>query len=119
MQLAGGSTVEYNAKRKLYEHNKKKKPTAVLIPSHFSLVIFRVAAHDIMDDIVISLEDLVEIDCLILDLEGHDCVLSANAYEELKGKRSHDWEAFNYLQERMHDVRISEQARNTMHEIIK
>ena len=90
MQLAGGSTVEYNAKRELYEHNKKKKPTAVLIPSHFCLVVFRVAAHDIMDDIVTSLEDLVEIDSLILDLEERDYVLSANAYEELKRKRSQD-----------------------------
>ena len=65
------------------------------------------------------LEDLVKIDSLILDLEGRDYVLSANAYEELKRKCSEDWEAFNYLQKRMYDVRISERARNTMHEIIK
>ncbi|MGB8311400.1 MAG: hypothetical protein WCE81_06010 [Halobacteriota archaeon] len=65
-----------------------------------------------------ALEDLVEIDSLILDLEGRDYVFSANAYETLKDKCSHDWEAFNYLQERMHDVWISERARNKIHEII-
>ena len=65
-----------------------------------------------------ALGDLVEIDSLILDLEGRDYVLSVNAYEKLKRKCSQDWEAFKYLQERMHDVRISEQGRNKMHEII-
>ncbi|HYC19487.1 MAG TPA: hypothetical protein VEF35_02540 [Candidatus Bathyarchaeia archaeon] len=64
------------------------------------------------------LEDLVEIDSLILDLEGRDYVLSVNAYETLKRKCSQDWETFKYLQERVHDVRISERARNQMHEII-
>jgi len=64
------------------------------------------------------LKDLVEIDSLILDLESHDYVISANAYEKLKRKCSQDWETFNYLQERVHDVRISERARNRMHEII-
>ncbi len=64
------------------------------------------------------LEDLVEIDSLILDLEDRDYVLSVNAYETLKRKCSQDWEAFKYLQDRMHDVRISEQARNKIYEII-
>ena len=64
------------------------------------------------------LEDLVEIDSLILDLEGRDYVLSVNVYETLKRKCSHDWEAFKYLQERVYDVRISELGRNKMHEII-
>ena len=64
------------------------------------------------------LEDLVEIDSLILDLEGRDYVLSVNAYETLKRKCSQDWETFKYLQERVHDLRISERARNQMHEII-
>ena len=64
------------------------------------------------------LEDLVEIDSLILDLEDRDYVLSVNAYETLKRKCSQDWEAFKYLQARMHDVRISEQARNKIYEII-
>ena len=52
----------------------------------------------------------MEIDFLILDLESRDYVLSANAYETLKEKCSQDWEAFKYLQERVHDVRISEQG---------
>ena len=65
------------------------------------------------------LEDLVEVDSLILDLEDRDYVFSANAYEKLKRTCSQDWEAFNYLQERVHDVRISERARNRMYEIIK
>jgi len=45
---------------------------------------------------VIPLEDLVEIDSLILDLEGRDYVLSVNAYETSKMKYSQDCEAFNY-----------------------
>jgi hypothetical protein len=64
------------------------------------------------------LEDLVEIYSLVLDLEDRDYVLSVNAYETLKRKCSQDWEAFQYLRERMQDVRISEQARNKMYEII-
>ena len=74
--------------------------------------------HDVKGDIVTVLEDLVEIDSLILDLEDRDYVLSINAYETLKRKCSQDWEAFKYLQERVHDVRISEQGRNKMHEIL-
>ena len=60
----------------------------------------------------------MEIDFLILDLEGRDYVLSVNAYETLKRKCSQDWEAFKYLQEWVHYVRISEQERDKMHEII-
>lgn len=63
------------------------------------------------------LEDLTEIDSLILDLEGRDYVLSANAYEKLTRKCSHDWETFNYLQERVHDARISRWG-NKIHEVI-
>ena len=74
--------------------------------------------HNVNGDAVTVLKDLVEIDSLILDLEGSDYVLSANAYEKLKRRCSQNWEAFRYLQERMHDVKISEQARNKMHEII-
>ena len=55
------------------------------------LVIIMVAVHDINGDIVTVLEDLVEIDSLILDLEGRDYVLSVNAYETLKRKCSQDW----------------------------
>ena len=65
-----------------------------------------------------ALDDLVEIDSLILDLEGRDYVLSVNAYETLTRKCSQDWGAFKYLQERLHDMKISEQGRNKMHEII-
>ena len=44
----------------------------------------------------------------ILDLDNHDYTIDANVYKKLKRKRSQDGEAFNYLQERVHDVRISE-----------
>jgi len=64
------------------------------------------------------LEDLIEVDSIILDLEDRNYVISANAYEKLKKMCSQDWEAFKYLQERAHDVRISEHARNKMHDII-
>ena len=74
--------------------------------------------HNVNGDAVTVLKDLVEIDSLILDLEGSDYVLSANAYEKLKRRCSQNWEAFRYLQERMHDVKISEQARNKIYEII-
>ena len=78
-----------------------------------------IAVNDVMGrDIMTVLEDLVEIDFLILDLEDRDYVLSVNAYETLKRKYSQDWEAFKYLQERLHDIRISKQRRNKMREII-
>jgi hypothetical protein len=97
-----------------------KEEILELIPSRFCLVLIIVAVNDVdvKGENVTVLEDLVEIDSLILDLEGCDYVLSVNAYETLKRRCSQDWEAFKYLQERMHDVRISEQARNKMYEII-
>ena len=52
------------------------------------------------------LEDLVEIDSLIRDLEGCDYVLSVNAYITLKIRCSQNWEAFKYLQGRMHSCKI-------------
>ena len=64
------------------------------------------------------LEDLIEIDSIILDLEDRDYTTSATACEKIKRKCSHNWEAFTYVQERVHDVRISERARNKMHEVI-
>ena len=45
-------------------------------------------------------------------------MLSVNAYETLKRRCSQDWEAFKYLEERLHDMKISEQGRNEIHEII-
>ena len=88
----------------------------MLISSRFCLVIIIVAVHDVMGMSV--LEDLVEIDSLILDLEDRDYATAANACERLKRTCSHNWEAFTYVQERTYDVRISERARNKMHEII-
>ena len=64
------------------------------------------------------LEDLIEIDSIILDLEDRDYATSATACEKLKRKCSHNWEAFTYVQEQVHDVRISERSRNKMHEVI-
>jgi hypothetical protein len=96
---------------------KEKERSLELFPSRFCFVIIIVAVHDIIGYIVTTLEDLVEIDSLILDPEGRDCVLSVNAYETLKRKCSQDWEAFKYLQERMHDVRISERG-NKMHKLL-
>jgi len=86
--------------------------------SQFCLEVIIVAVNDVKGDNVTTPEDLVEIDSLILDLEGRDYVLSVNAHETLKMKCSQDWEAFKYFQERVHDMKISEQARNKMHEII-
>ena len=80
-----------------------------LLPSRFCLLIITIAVNDIIGDILSVLEDLVEIDSLMLDLGGRDYVLSVNAYETLKKKCSQDWEAFKYLQERLHDMKISEQ----------
>jgi hypothetical protein len=64
------------------------------------------------------LEDLVKVDSLILDLDDRNYAIYANAYEKLKPTCSHNWEAFTYVQERVHDAGISEQARNKMREII-
>jgi hypothetical protein len=64
------------------------------------------------------LEDFIEIDSLILDLDDRDYATAATAYEELKRKCSHDWEAFNYLLDRTRDVPISERAQNKLREII-
>lgn len=64
------------------------------------------------------LEDLVEINSIILDLDDSDYTTSVTAYEKLKRKCSHNWQAFTYVQERVHDMRISERARNKMREII-
>jgi len=94
------------------------KNHTILVPSCFCLVLIIITVNDVKGDIVTALEDLVEIDSLILDLEDRDYVLSVNAYETLKRKCSQDWETFKYLQERMHDVWISEQERNKMHETI-
>jgi hypothetical protein len=44
-------------------------------------VIIIIAINGVKGDIVTVLEDLVEIDSIILDLEGRDYVLSVNAYE--------------------------------------
>jgi hypothetical protein len=83
-----------------------------LLPRHYYRCITR--RHGVL----LVLEDLVEIDSLILDLGDRDYATAATAYEELKRKCSFDWDAFSYLQERVHDARISERARNKMHEII-
>ncbi|HXY88521.1 MAG TPA: hypothetical protein VEG44_08780 [Candidatus Acidoferrales bacterium] len=42
----------------------------------FCLVIIIFVIHDVNGDIVTALEDLVEINSLILDLEGRDYVFS-------------------------------------------
>ena len=96
----------------------KRREILELLSSCFCLAIIVVAVHNVNGDILTVLKDLVEIDSLILDLEGRDYVLSVNAYETLKRKCSQDWEAFKYFQQRVYDMKISEQGRNKMHEII-
>jgi len=77
----------------------KRREILELLSSCFCLAIIVVAVHNVNGDILTVLKDLVEIDSLILDLEGRDYVLSVNAYETLKRKCSQDWEAFKYLQD--------------------
>ena len=65
-----------------------------------------------------ALEDLVEVDSLIFDLADRDYIISANAYEKLKRKRSDNWEVVKYLQERVHDGGVPEGVRNDIYDII-
>ncbi len=60
----------------------------------------------------------MKVDSWILDLDDRNYGTSATAYVELKRMCSHNWEAFNYLQERVHDMRIPARARSKMREII-
>ena len=64
-----------------------------------------------------ALEDLVEVDSLILDLADRDYITSANAYEKLKRKYSGNWEAFKYLQERVHDGGVPQWVSSDIYDV--
>ncbi len=60
----------------------------------------------------------MKVDSWILDLDDRNYGASATAYVELQRQCSHNWEAFSYLQERVHDAGISARARSKMREIV-
>ena len=64
------------------------------------------------------LQDLAHVDRLISELSAVTGVDAQNAAEKLMQTCSANGAAFHYLEDRMCDVAISEQARNQIHLII-
>ena len=64
------------------------------------------------------LYDLAEVDELISELSDSTGMYAQDAAEKLMRTCSHSGEAFQYLQDRMYDVTIPEQARNHVYLII-
>jgi hypothetical protein len=64
------------------------------------------------------LKDLVEVDELLFELGDLSDKRAETAAEKLMLRCSHSDEAFQYLQDRMYDVTISERARNHVYLIV-
>jgi hypothetical protein len=64
------------------------------------------------------LKDLVEVDELLFELGDLSDKRAETAVEKLMLRCSHSDEAFQYLQDRMYDVTISERARNHVYLIV-
>jgi hypothetical protein len=64
------------------------------------------------------LNDLAEVDELLFELGDLSGNRAENAVEKLMQRCSHSGEAFQYLQDRMYDVTIPEQARNHVYLIV-
>jgi hypothetical protein len=63
--------------------------------------------------------DLVEVDHLILEIADYKNDYADMAAEKLFRKRSTSWEAFQYLQDRVHDAWLPNSARQQLRRIIK
>jgi hypothetical protein len=64
------------------------------------------------------LTDLAEVDELLFELGDLSDKRAENVVEKLMQRCSHSGEAFQYLQDRMYDVTIPEQARNHVYLIV-
>ena len=60
-----------------------------------------------------------EVDELILEIEGYTNDYSEMAAEKLFRKCSTSWEAYQYLQDRVHDAWLPNNARQQLRRIIK
>jgi hypothetical protein len=63
--------------------------------------------------------DLVEVDELILEIADHKNDYADMAAEKLLRKCSTSWEAYQYLQDRMHEGWLPNSARQQLRRIIK
>lgn len=63
--------------------------------------------------------ELVEVDALILEIADYKNDFADMAAEKLLRKCSTSWDAYRYLQNRVHDARIPDSARQQMRRIIK
>lgn len=63
--------------------------------------------------------DLVEVDALILEIADYKNDYAAIAAEKLWRRCSTSWDAYQYLQDRAHDMSLPDSARQQLRRIIK
>jgi flagellar biosynthesis chaperone FliJ len=63
--------------------------------------------------------DCAEVDELLLELADYKNDYAEMAAEKLLRRCSTSWEAYQYLQDRVHDARLSDSARQQLRQIIK
>ena len=66
-----------------------------------------------------AMNDCAEVDELLLDLADYKNDYADMAAKKLLRKCSTSWEAFRYLQDRVHDVWMPDSARQRVRQIIK
>jgi len=65
------------------------------------------------------LEDCLQVDELLLQLADYKNDYSNVAAEKLLRKCSTSWEAYRYLQDRVHDVWLPDSARQQVRQVLK
>jgi hypothetical protein len=63
--------------------------------------------------------EYVEVDELILELVDYKNDYADMAAEKLLRKCSHNWETYQYLQDRVHDAWLPDRARQQLREIVR
>ena len=64
-------------------------------------------------------DDRVEVDELLLEIADYKNNYADIAAEKLLRKCSTSWDAYRYLQDRVHDARLPDRARQQLRQIIK
>jgi len=64
-------------------------------------------------------DDRVEVDELLLEIADYKNNYADIAAEKLLRKCSTGWDAYRYLQDRVHDARLPDRARQQLRQIIK
>ena len=110
----GRCLVQKSSLRLFYKHAGRSTALVAILSLHFSLTNYPIYPPSSSVN-----NDFVEVDELILEIADYKNDYADVAAEKLFRKCSTSWQAYQYLQDRVHDAWLPNSARQQLRRIIK